>query len=106
MAEGAGTSQSFDYQRAVESLGKRDDGALGAECCDDTSHPADTVGWFEAGVRPTLRLDPAWIDDDASDAAGSEIDRETAHDHVDCGLRAAIDDRALQKCCRQWIPCH
>jgi hypothetical protein len=27
MAEGAGTSQSSDYQRAVESLAKRDDGA-------------------------------------------------------------------------------
>lgn len=27
MAEGAGTSQSPDYQRAVESLAKRDDGA-------------------------------------------------------------------------------
>jgi hypothetical protein len=26
MAEGAGTSQSSDYQRAVESLAKRDDG--------------------------------------------------------------------------------
>ena len=30
------------------------------------------------------------MDDDARDAARSEVDCQTAHDHVHCGLRAAI----------------
>ena len=45
-------------------------------------------------AQPNLVFSPSLINNDASNAAGCELDRQTAHDHVHGCLRAAIDDRA------------
>ena len=62
-------------------------GLLRAERRNHRSHPAYASRWLLGGVRPAhIRPDSAWIDDDARDAARSEVDCQTAHDHVHCGL--------------------
>jgi hypothetical protein len=57
MAEGAGTSQSSDYQRAVESLAKRDDGAGSELHRFLKSRPRNSVKLREAGSSPSAELE-------------------------------------------------